>query len=88
MYTYITSRAVERGYVDASYTSVAVKGYQGVLAKLTLDSGGLTNLADICIGTNVGNLSFYLKRPRKANDLHGLGAFLIMNEQMSKPGST
>jgi unsaturated rhamnogalacturonyl hydrolase len=82
MYTYSISRAVEKGYVDDSYKSVSQKGYQGVLAKV--NSKG--DVADICIGTNVGNQSYYLGRDRKTNDLHGLGAFLIMNEQLAKTG--
>jgi hypothetical protein len=42
----------------------------------------LTNLTDICEGTNVGDLAFYLARKRNTNDFHGLGAFLIMNEEL------
>jgi len=84
MYTYVISRAVERGYVDPSFLSVAQKGYQGVLQRISLDGSGMTNLTQICIGTNVGNLAFYLARPRATNDFHGLGAFLIMNEQLTK----
>jgi unsaturated rhamnogalacturonyl hydrolase len=83
MYTYSISRAVEKGYIDASYKSVSEKGYQGVLAKVS--SKG--DISDICIGTNVGNQAYYLGRDRKTNDLHGLGAFLIMNEQLAKTGS-
>jgi unsaturated rhamnogalacturonyl hydrolase len=84
MYTFVISRAVERGYVDSSFLSVAQKGYQGVLQRLSLDSSGMTNLTEICIGTNVGDLAFYLARPRATNDFHGLGSFLIMNEQLTK----
>ncbi len=84
MYTFIISRAVERGYVDSSFLSVAQKGYQGVLQRISLDGSGMTNLTEICIGTNVGDLAFYLGRPRATNDFHGLGAFLIMNEQLTK----
>jgi unsaturated rhamnogalacturonyl hydrolase len=29
-------------------------------------------------------LAFYLARPRATNDLHGLGAFPIMNEQLRR----
>jgi hypothetical protein len=83
MYTFIISRAAQRGYVDPSYADVANKGYQGVLAKISLGSDGLTNLTDISQGTNVGNLSYYLARARRTNDFHGLGSFLIMNEQLS-----
>jgi unsaturated rhamnogalacturonyl hydrolase len=85
MYTFVISRAVERGYVDTSYKSVATRGYQGVLAKLSLGSDGRTNLKDISIGTNVGNYAYYIARTRATNDFHGLGAFLIMNEQLTKP---
>src|SRR5262249_43549062 len=80
MYTYIISMAVRRGYVDGSYKDVALKGYKGVLTKLTLGDDGLTNLADISEGTNVSDLAYYLARKRNVNDFHGLGAFLIMNE--------
>ncbi len=39
-------------------------------------------IANICGGTNVGDLAFYLNRPRNTDDFHGLGAFLIMNERL------
>jgi len=86
MYTYVISRAVQRGYAtEPGLTAVAAKGYQGVLARVTRGGDGLTNVSEICVGTNVGDLAFYLARPRKTNDLHGLGAFLIMNEQLAHP---
>jgi unsaturated rhamnogalacturonyl hydrolase len=53
-----------------------------VLTKITLSSDGLTNITDICEGTNVADLPYYLARKRNANDFHGLGAFLIMNERL------
>jgi unsaturated rhamnogalacturonyl hydrolase len=84
MYTFMLSRGVERGYLDPSYQAVAAKGYQGVLAKISLGSDKKTNLTDICEGTNVGDLNYYLGRARKTNDFHGLGAFLIMNEQLAQ----
>jgi unsaturated rhamnogalacturonyl hydrolase len=88
MYTFTISRAVERGYVDASYKANATRGYQGVLAKVSLGSDGRTNISDICIGTNVDDVtSFYFDRPRATNDFHGLGAFLIMSEQMMRTGA-
>jgi unsaturated rhamnogalacturonyl hydrolase len=86
MYTYVISRAVERGYVDASYKAVATKGYQGVLAKVSKGSDGLVNISDICEGTNVGNYSYYIGRQRLTNDKHGLGAFLIMADQLRRVG--
>nr|WSZ97196.1 glycoside hydrolase family 88 protein [Streptomyces sp. NBC_00857] len=89
MFTYALSRGAQQGYVDAHYQSVARRGYEGVLARVSLGSDGRTNLTDISIGTNVGDYDFYIARPRETNDFHGLGAFLIMNEQLRtrRPGS-
>jgi unsaturated rhamnogalacturonyl hydrolase len=81
MYTYVTSMAVDRGYVEKKYANNARRGYAGVLSKISLDKDGQTNLIDICEGTNVADLAYYLGRKRNTNDFHGLGAFLIMNEK-------
>ncbi|MFD9905497.1 glycoside hydrolase family 105 protein [Streptomyces sp. NPDC059063] len=84
MFTFALSRAAEQGYVAPSYEAVARRGYRGVLQKISLGTDGRTNLTDISIGTNVGDYAFYVARPRQTNDFHGLGAFLIMNEQLRK----
>jgi unsaturated rhamnogalacturonyl hydrolase len=82
MYTYMMWMGVKRGYLPKHYADVAQKGYQGVLTKLSLGDDGLTNLIDISEGTNVSDLAYYFARKRNANDFHGVGAFLIMNEQL------
>jgi unsaturated rhamnogalacturonyl hydrolase len=82
MYTYVTAMAVDRGYVPKKYAENARRGYEGVLTKISLGrEDGQTYLADICEGTNVADLAYYLARKRNVNDFHGLGAFLIMNEK-------
>ncbi|WP_329362225.1 glycoside hydrolase family 88/105 protein [Streptomyces sp. NBC_01483] len=83
MFTYALSRGAQQGYLDPHYASVAQRGYQGVLARISVGSDGRTNLADISIGTNVGDYAYYIARDRATNDFHGLGAFLIMNEQLT-----
>jgi unsaturated rhamnogalacturonyl hydrolase len=82
MFTYALSRGAQQGYLDPHYAGVAQRGYEGVLAKLSVGSDGRTNLADISVGTNVGDYAYYVARDRATNDFHGLGAFLIMNEQL------
>lgn len=84
MYTYTLSRAIERGYIGKHYAGVMQKGYKGVLSQVTRDEEGFAHIANICGGTNVGDLQFYLDRPRNTDDFHGIGAFLIMNEQLRK----
>ena len=86
MYTYMMWMGVKRGYLPKHYADVAKKGYQGVLTKLSLGSDGLTNIIDISEGTNVSDLAYYFARKRNANDFHGIGAFLIMNEQLGAAG--
>ncbi|MGW3977870.1 glycoside hydrolase family 88/105 protein [Streptomyces mirabilis] len=83
MFTYALSRGAQQGYLDPHYASVAQRGYQGVLARMSVGSDGRTNLTDISIGTNVGDYAYYIDRDRATNDFHGLGAFLIMNEQLT-----
>ena len=82
MYTYMLWMGVQRGYLPKHYAAVAQKGYRGVLTKLTVDAEGMTNLIDISEGTNVGDLAYYFGRKRNENDFHGIGAFLIMNEEL------
>jgi len=87
MYTYMLSMGVKRGYIDKKYMNTAKKGYQGVLTKISLDPDGMTNIVDICEGTNVADIAYYFARKRNVNDFHGLGAFLIMNEHMTTKGA-
>ncbi|MFF0162051.1 glycoside hydrolase family 105 protein [Streptomyces sp. NPDC005263] len=82
MFTYALDRGAQKGYLDRHYATVARRGYQGVLAKLSVGTDGRTELADISEGTNVGDYAYYIARKRATNDFHGLGAFLIMNEQL------
>jgi len=82
MYSYMMWMGVKRGYLPKHYASVAQKGYRGVLTKVSMGADGLANIIDISEGTNVGDLAYYFARKRNENDFHGLGAFLIMNEQL------
>jgi unsaturated rhamnogalacturonyl hydrolase len=81
MFTYIMSVAAKRGYIASSYKAVARKGYNGVLSRITMGDDGFAHIAGICVGTNVGDFAWYYARPRATDDPHGLGAFLLMNEE-------
>ncbi|WP_244943348.1 glycoside hydrolase family 88/105 protein [Streptomyces inhibens] len=82
MFAFALSRGVQRGYLDRRYAKVAKRAYDGVLQRISLGSDGRTHLSDITIGTNVGDYGYYIDRTRATNDFHGLGAFLIMFEQL------
>ncbi|HTK26909.1 MAG TPA: glycoside hydrolase family 88 protein [Pyrinomonadaceae bacterium] len=82
MYTYALWMGLRRGYLDKHFKDVALKGYKGVLRNVSIDKEGLTDIVDISEGTNVSDIAYYLARKRNTNDFHGIGAFLIMNEQL------
>lgn len=87
-FTYTLSRALEKGYLkDKDLHGVVKRGVAGVLERVVKNSDGLTDVLEICIGTSVGDLQHYFDRPRETNDLHGLGAVLLMLEQVKYGGS-
>ncbi|MBD8070606.1 glycoside hydrolase family 105 protein [Bacillus sp. PS06] len=77
LFCYTIARAVNAGHVDESYKKYAINGYQGLLEKMTFDDKGLFVMPEICIGTGVGDYEHYINRPRCANDLHGVGSFVL-----------
>jgi unsaturated rhamnogalacturonyl hydrolase len=82
MYTYAMWMGVKRGYLPKRFRNVALKGYNGVLTQISIDKDGMANIANICEGTNVADINYYFARKRNTNDFHGIGAFLIMNEEL------
>ncbi|WP_264175783.1 glycoside hydrolase family 88 protein [Ructibacterium gallinarum] len=50
---------------------------------VTVKENRLT-LPSICIGTMVGSYDYYVDRPKEKNDLHGIGAFVMMCEECSR----
>ena len=65
------------GYLPSSLLPTAGRGYDGVVRSLTEQNGELC-LGQVCIGTGVGDYRYYCGRPVSTNDLHGMGAFLLM----------
>ena len=82
MFTYFLDISVKRGYIPASYHAAVEHGRQGVLSKVTTGADGRPHISDISEGTDVADLPYYLARQRPVDDFHGLGAFLLMNEEV------
>jgi rhamnogalacturonyl hydrolase YesR len=81
MFTYAVAHAVNQGWINPKYISIAREGWKGLTSKVTADG----QLEDVCIGTNMDeNISFYFNRPKELNDTHGLGAFLLAGTEMIK----
>ena len=80
LYVAAICKAVRKGYLDKSYLRFARKGYEGVISRLKWDEKGII-IDGVCIGTGVGDYEHYLARPTSANDLHGMGAFILMCQE-------
>lgn len=76
-------KAIRKGYIDSSWTSAARRGYDAVIRSLTWESGDI-QIGHVCVGTNIGEFAYYCARPVRANDLHGVGTFLLMCTEMER----
>lgn len=77
LYAAAIYKAVRTGILDKSFLEYADKGYNGVIKSITFDGDDI-QIGNVCIGTGVGTYEFYCQRPTCVNDLHGVGAFLLM----------
>ncbi|MDB5010169.1 MAG: glycosyl hydrolase family 88 [Mucilaginibacter sp.] len=79
MFTYAVAHAVNEGWINSKYISIANDGWRGLISKVTADG----QLQDVCIGTNMDeDINFYYTRPTELNDPHGHGAFLLAGTEM------
>lgn len=73
-------KAVQKKILGEEYLKAAWKAYKGVIRDLTWKGSDL-QIGNVCIGTGVGDYAHYCSRPVSVNDLHGVGAFLLMCAQ-------
>jgi rhamnogalacturonyl hydrolase YesR len=79
MITYAVARAVNRGYVEPGYASVARRGWEGVASRIRPDG----KIEGTCAGTGVSDsLADYYRRPTPLNDVHGVGAVLLAGSEV------
>ncbi len=83
LYTAAIAKAVRMGILDKSCLSAAWKGYHAVINSLTWQGEDI-QIGNVCIGTGVGDYHYYCARPTSTNDLHGVGAFLLMCSEMEQ----
>lgn len=84
MFTYAVASGVLNGWLDPSYRSVAMRGWEAVARHI--DEQGV--LTDVCMGTGISrDLPFYYHRPAPADDVHGMGAILLTAIEIDKLNS-
>lgn len=95
MMVYALAKGVRLGYLPESYLATAKKGYEGIQKQfLETDASGQLNLKNTCRGAGLGNnpyrdgsYHYYLSEPIVTNDAHGIGAFLLMANEVEKMGA-
>ena len=79
MFVYTVAKAVNEGWIDKRFITIAQNGWDALALKVTADG----QVPDICIGTSIEeDIRYYYTRPRELNDTHGLGAFLMAGAEM------
>lgn len=74
MFTYVISRAVNKGWIDESNLEVARKALTGLNQRITEEGA----IIGVCQGTAIGyDLQFYINRKQPFDDNHGHGAVLL-----------
>ena len=76
-------KAVRRGFLDKGYLTYAKAGYEGIISRLHQNENGVL-IDNVCVGTGVGDYRHYCNRPTSVNDLHGVGAFLLMCTEVER----
>lgn len=77
LYAAALARAYTTGLMGQKALEASRKAFDGVTASLDWKGEDL-QIGHVCIGTGVGDYPFYCDRPCSTNDLHGVGAFLLM----------
>ena len=77
LFTAALYKGMRMGVMPSSCTEAAERGYEGIIRSLAW-KGEDIQIGHVCVGTDVGDYQHYLNRPTSVNDLHGVGAFLIL----------
>jgi unsaturated rhamnogalacturonyl hydrolase len=81
MFTYGIAKAVNNGWIDKGYITIAFEGWEGVKKNIQEDG----QVKNICMGTGIQDFpGYYYKRETPLNDIHGLGAILMAGNEIIK----
>lgn len=84
LFVYAAAKAVRMGVVNEAYLKKALKGFETIIDTFVQIKDEELFISGVCIGTGVLNYEGYIARPTVINDLHGMGAFLLMCAEISK----
>jgi len=92
MFVYAMAKGARKGYLDKKYGAAAQKGYEGLVKHLTkTDADGSVHLTQICSVGGLGGaqkrdgtFEYYMSEPVVADDLKGVGAFLMAGMEIDQ----
>lgn len=87
LFIYSYAKALRLGIADENeFGSVVEKAYAACIDLLYFDKGNNLVVDNVCEGTCIdcGTYEHYISRKRIKNDLHGVGAFLLMCSEMQR----
>lgn len=86
LFIYSICKGIRKGYIDKKYFAAAKRAYDRVIETLLPAPEGEFSLGDVCVGTCIeeGTYEYYIARARIENDLHGMGAFLLMIGELAQ----
>ena len=92
MFIYAIARGIRKGYLDQSMLPVAKTAFQGLIENLiTFDDSGQVSLHGICKSAGLGGIpyrdgsyEYYVSEPIVANNLHGVGAFILAANEIEQ----
>jgi len=74
MFVYSIAHAVNKGWIDSRYASIALAGWKGLKQHEITDDGLIKN---VCVGTGIqDNMAFYYNRPAHLEDKHAIGSVI------------
>ncbi|MDH7599829.1 MAG: glycoside hydrolase family 88 protein [Sedimentisphaerales bacterium] len=90
MFVYTLAKAMNNGYIDRGYESVATKGFEGLVTRLVkVDPNGLVALTQCCAVAGLGygrdgSYQYYLSEPIVDNDRKAVGPFILAGLQLQQ----
>lgn len=84
LFIYALAKAVRFGVINSEYLKTAKRGYEGLVSTFVAKDGDDLLISGICIGTGVCDYEQYISRETSINDLHGVGAFLLMCTELAR----
>ncbi|MBR6509055.1 MAG: glycoside hydrolase family 88 protein [Clostridia bacterium] len=86
LFIYSYAKAIRKGIIGKEYEDVLLKAYEGIEDILYYDENGDIVIDKVCMGTCIesGTYEHYINREQIKNDLHGMGAFILMCAEMQR----